>query len=78
MVITATNANAEKKDIFKGMGTVYFNVLDVFNTRRTRSITEGINFYTESNYLQRRRQINLTLTYRIRQAKPAPKPLEGE
>lgn len=66
------------KDIFKGMGTVYFNVLDVFNTRRTRSITEGINFYTESNYLQRRRQINLTLTYRIRQAKPAPKPLEGE
>jgi ferric enterobactin receptor len=57
------------KDIFKGSGTINFNVLDVFNTRRARSITEGINFYTESNFQQRRRQINLTLSYRIRQAK---------
>jgi ferric enterobactin receptor len=65
------------KDIFKGMGTIYFNVLDVFNTRRMRSITEGVNFYTEGNFLPRKRQINLTLTYRIRQAKPAPKPLGG-
>ena len=63
------------KDIFKGAGTVYFNVLDVLNTRRMRSVTEGVNFYTEGNYLPRKRQINLTFTYRIRQAKPAPKPL---
>ena len=65
------------KDVFKGMGTVYFNVLDVFNTRRMRSVTEGVNFYTEGDFQFRRRQINLTLTYRIRQSKPAPKPLEG-
>lgn len=64
------------KDVFKGMGTVYFNVLDVFNTRRMRSITEGANFYTEGNFQLRRRQINLTLTYRIRQAKQTPKPME--
>jgi ferric enterobactin receptor len=64
------------KDIFKGMGTVHFNVLDVFQTRRMRSVTEGENFYTEGNYLMRKRQINLTLTYRIRQSKPTPKPLE--
>jgi ferric enterobactin receptor len=57
------------RDIFKGDGTIYFNVLDVFNTRKARSITEGANFYTESNFQQRRRQINLTLSYRIRQAK---------
>jgi outer membrane receptor protein involved in Fe transport len=66
------------KDILKGMGTVNFNVLDVFQTRRMRSITEGLNFYTEGNNLFRKRQINLTVTYRIRQSKPAPKPLEGE
>ncbi|MDQ2657805.1 MAG: outer membrane beta-barrel family protein, partial [Bacteroidota bacterium] len=63
------------KDVFKGMGTVHLNVLDVFNTRRMRSVVEGVNFYTESNSQFRRRQINLTLTYRIRQSKPAPKPL---
>ncbi len=63
------------KDVFKGNGTVNFNVLDVFQTRRMRSITEGDNFYTEGNSLFRKRQINLTLTYRIRQSKPAPKPL---
>ena len=63
------------KDVFKGNGTVHFNVLDVFNTRRMRSITEGANFYTEGNFLPRRRQVNLTLTYRIRQSKTAPKGL---
>lgn len=65
------------KDVFKGNGTVHFNVLDVFNTRRMRSITEGVNFYTEGNSQFRRRQINLTLTYRIRQSKPTPKPLDA-
>lgn len=72
------------KDIFGGSGTVYFNVLDIFNTRRVRSIMErrglsasgGNDFYTETNFQGRRRQINLTLTYRIRQAKQAKKPLE--
>ncbi len=71
------------KDIFNGMGTVYFNILDVFNTRRVRSVMEreatGVSengFYTESNFQARRRQINLTLTYRIRQAKQAKKVLE--
>lgn len=63
------------KDVFKGMGTVHLNVLDVFNTRRMRSVVEGVNFYTESNSQFRRRQINLTLTYRIRQSKSAAKPL---
>ena len=65
------------KDVFNGMGTLHFNVLDVFQTRRARSVTEGYNFYTESNLLARKRQINLTLTYRIRQSKPTPKPLDA-
>lgn len=65
------------KDVFKGMGTVNFNVMDVFNTRRMRSTTFGDNFYTEANSQFRRRQINLTLSYRIRQSKPTPKPLDS-
>ena len=65
------------KDVFKGNGTVHFNVLDVFNTRKMRSVTEGVNFYTEGNFLPRKRQINLTLTYRIRQSKAAPKAFNG-
>ena len=65
------------KDVFKGMGTLNFNILDVFQTRRMRTITEGLNFYSEGNNLFRKRQINLTFTYRIRQAKQAPKPLDS-
>ena len=66
------------KDVFKGKGTANINVLDLFNTRKARTISEGDNFYTESNSQPRRRQINFTLSYRIRQSKPAPKKLEGE
>ncbi|HEX2532300.1 MAG TPA: outer membrane beta-barrel family protein, partial [Chitinophagaceae bacterium] len=61
------------KDVFKGKGTINFNVLDVFNTRRGRYTTSGVNFYSEGWSQGRRRQVNLTLNYRIRQAKPAPR-----
>ncbi|HOY12388.1 MAG TPA: TonB-dependent receptor [Saprospiraceae bacterium] len=57
------------KDILDGKATVTFNVSDVFNTRRNRFIAEGENFFTEGNFQGRRRQINLTLNYRIKQAK---------
>ncbi len=66
------------KDVFSGKGTLNLNVLDVFNTRRTRTITRGINFYTDGDFQMRRRQINLTLNYRIRQAKQAVKPKMAE
>jgi hypothetical protein len=66
------------KDVFKGKGTVNFNVLDVFNSRRYRSISEGANFYTESDSQYRRRQVNLSLSYRIRQSKAVAKPKLGE
>ena len=61
------------KDVMKGRGTITLNVLDVFNTRKMRSISEGANFYTESNFQPRRRQVNLTLNYRIKQAKQVKK-----
>ncbi|WP_460958700.1 TonB-dependent receptor [Spirosoma litoris] len=67
------------KDILKNNGTLVLNVLDVFNSRRYRSITEGANFYTESNSQGRLRQINLTFNYRLHQAKKKMKESgEGE
>lgn len=61
------------KDLFAGKGTLNLNVLDIFNSRWSRSIFTGPNFYTRSEQLFRRRQINLTLSYRIRQAKQVSK-----
>jgi outer membrane receptor protein involved in Fe transport len=70
---------AMSKEVFAGKGTLNFTILDIFNSRRARSITDGPNFHTEGNFLARRRQINLTLSYRINQAKPAKaKRLEDE
>jgi ferric enterobactin receptor len=64
---------AMSKDVFKGNGTLNLSLLDIFNSRKSRNITAGSNFYSESSYQGRRRQINLTLNYRIKQSKPATK-----
>ncbi len=66
------------KDVLKGNGTINLNVLDIFNTRKNRSTSTGPNFFTESNSQYRRRQINLTFNYRIKQSKLTPKKGEGE
>ncbi|GAB2577144.1 TonB-dependent receptor [Spirosoma areae] len=67
------------KDVLNNNGTLVLNVIDVFNSRRFRSITEGANFYTETNGQGRLRQINLTFNYRLHQAKKKTKePGEGE
>jgi hypothetical protein len=65
------------KDVL-GQGTLNLSVLHIFNSRRFRSITEGPTFYTASTSSQRFRQINLTLNYRINQAKLAKAKKEGE
>jgi ferric enterobactin receptor len=56
-----------KKDIWKKKGSLNFSVLDIFNTRWMRTISQGPGFYTESNRQFRPRQINLTLSYRLKQ-----------
>ncbi len=61
------------RDVLKGNGTLTLNVLDVFNSRRYRTVNEGANFYTYNNSQGRVRQINLTLNYRLRQAKTGKK-----
>ena len=60
---------AINREIFNKNGTLTLNVIDVFNSRRFRSVTEGANFLTETNSQGRLRQINLTASYRFRQAK---------
>ena len=75
----ATLDAALSKDFLKNNATLTLNVLDVFNSRRFRSITEGANFYTVGNAQGRLRQVNLTFNYRLRQAKKKEKPAaEGD
>lgn len=61
------------KDVIKNKATITLNVLDVFNSRRYRSITEGANFYASGSSQGRLRQVNLTFQYRLRQAKKKAK-----
>ena len=56
-----------KKDILKKKGSLNFSVLDIFNTRWSRTISQGPGFFTESNRQFRPRQINLTFSYRLKQ-----------
>jgi outer membrane receptor protein involved in Fe transport len=55
------------KEVLKGKGTLVLNITDIFNSRRDRYILEGEGFYTVGNFLNVRRQINLSLNYRIGQ-----------
>lgn len=59
------------KDVLKGKGTINLNVLDLFNNRWSRYIATGPNFYSRGESQGRRRQVNLTFNYRIRQSKSA-------
>lgn len=69
----ATLDLALSRDILRNNGTLTLNVIDVFNSRVFRAVTEGAGFYTESSSQGRLRQINLTLNYRLRQAKKKAK-----
>lgn len=61
------------KEVFKGKGNLNLNAMDIFNSRIMRYINVGENFFTEGSSQYRRRQINLTLNYRINQSKNAKK-----
>ena len=57
------------KDVLKGKGTLVFNVKDVFQSGRRRSIINTETLYSESDFLWRARQFQLTFNYRINQKK---------
>ena len=69
----ATLDLAFSKDILNNNGTLTLNVIDVFNSRKYRSITKGETFYTQSSSQGQLRQINLIFNYRLRQAKAKKK-----
>ncbi|NNC94752.1 MAG: TonB-dependent receptor [Chitinophagales bacterium] len=56
-------------DLFKNNGTLTLSARDIFNTRKRRSVTQGTDFQTTSEFQWRSRQVDLTLIYRINQKK---------
>lgn len=66
---------AMAKDVLKGKGTISATVTDLLNTRKWRSITEIAeeNYYAESTMQWAPRQVRLTFTYRLNQAKTRDK-----
>lgn len=57
------------KDVFKGKGTLTFNVRDLMNSRRRRTVVDIPDYYSNSDFLWRPRQMTLTLNFRINQQK---------
>nr|WP_229216230.1 TonB-dependent receptor [Dyadobacter frigoris] len=74
----ATLDLAASRDVFKNNGTLVLSVTDVFNSRKYRSILEGSNYYATTSSQGRLRQINLTLNYRLHQAKKKKELNAGE
>ncbi|MDQ8012678.1 MAG: outer membrane beta-barrel family protein [Flavobacterium nitrogenifigens] len=60
---------AFSKDVMKDKGTIAFNISDVFNSRKMRSYTylDDVNSYSEFQF--RKRQFNLSFTYRFNKPK---------
>jgi outer membrane receptor for ferrienterochelin and colicins len=60
---------AFSKDLLKDKGTIAFNISDIFNTRIMRSYTylENQTSYGEMQF--RKRQFNLSFTYRFNKGK---------
>lgn len=57
------------KTILNDRGNIALSVSDLFNTRKWRSITEGDNFYYDSEFQWRARTIRFTFDYRLKGAK---------
>ena len=60
---------AFSKDIINDNATIGFNVSDLFNSRKRRSLTETSSFTSNSEFQWRERQFNLSFTYRFNQKK---------
>lgn len=60
---------AFSKDVLKDKGTIAFNVSDVFNSRimKTETYLDNVNSYSEMQF--RKRQFNLSFTYRFNKPK---------
>ena len=62
------------KTIWKGDGTLAFNMQDVFNTR-AREVSINTAEYTQERYMQwQPQQVSLSLTYRFKQGEKVEAP----
>ncbi|WP_267405376.1 MULTISPECIES: TonB-dependent receptor [unclassified Chryseobacterium] len=69
----ALNLGASKT-IWKGDGTIAFNIQDIFNTR-SREVYSFNSDYTRRNYMQwQPRQFSISLTYRFKQGEKIDQP----
>ena len=57
------------KDVLKDKGTIAFNISDIFNSRKMRSEVNLDRVSSSSEMQWRRRQFNLSFTYRINKKK---------
>ncbi|UZT97833.1 TonB-dependent receptor [Chryseobacterium fluminis] len=62
------------KTIWKGNGTLAFNVQDIFNTRAMRSTTYTANSIRDSYMQWQPRQFTVSLTYRFKQGEKIEQP----
>lgn len=62
------------KTIWKGDGTLSFNIQDIFNTRAMESTAYGSNFVRDSYMQWQPRQFALSLTYRFKQGEKIEQP----
>jgi len=60
---------ALSKDVLKDKGTIAFNISDIFNSRMMRSYVDFDNQSSYSEMQYRKRQFNLSFTYRFNKAK---------
>ncbi|WP_299602256.1 TonB-dependent receptor [uncultured Aquimarina sp.] len=60
---------AFSKDLFKEKASLTFNVSDLFNSRKRRSVSTTETFVTDSEFQWRERSFTLSFTYRFNQKK---------
>jgi outer membrane receptor protein involved in Fe transport len=68
------------RDILKGNGTITLAVRDLFNSRKFRNIIDrpGEGYYAENEFQGRRRQLLLTINYRLNRKKDSgPRDRDG-
>ncbi|MDY8135523.1 TonB-dependent receptor domain-containing protein [Aquimarina sp. 2201CG5-10] len=68
---------AFSKDLFKEKASITFNVSDVFNSRKRKSISTTSTFISDSQFQWRERSFNLSFTYRFNQKKRKQRRQQG-
>lgn len=69
---------ALNKDILQGKGSLTLSVSDLLNSRKWRSETFGENFYQDSEFQWRARQVTFSFSYRLNQKKAPQREKNGE